>query len=415
MIIFVKIVMLSLGKGYKMSKIISVNAGSSSLKFQLFNMPSEEVLTSGVAERIGLEEGIFTIKVNGEKITTNTPIKDHSVAVNLLLEALVKYGIVKDLSEINGAGHRIVQGGAYFDSSVKVDDDVIAKVDELCELAPLHNPAHLVCYRAFKDALPNIGHVFVFDTAFHQTMTPESYLFPVPYEWYTDYKIRRYGAHGTSHQYVAGVTAELLERDIKDLNIITCHLGNGASITAIKGGKCINTSMGLTPLGGIMMGSRSGDIDPTVVFYMMKKLNCTPDEMDTYLNKKSGMLGVSGISSDARDVEEAAKNGNERAILTQELYVNRVINVLGGYVMQLGHVDAISFTAGLGENDAAMREKILKAASESLGLSIDYDLNATIHGKQARISKDDSKVAVFVIPTNEEVVIARDTVRILGL
>lgn len=398
-----------------MSKVIAVNAGSSSLKFQLFKMPEEEVLTSGVAERIGLDEGIFTIKVNGEKISKNLPIKDHSVAVKLLLEALVEYHIVEDLNEIKAAGHRIVQGGAYFKESVVVDEDVVAKVDELCELAPLHNPAHLICYRAFKEALPSIGHVFVFDTAFHQTMGPESYLFPVPYEWYTDYKIRRYGAHGTSHEYIGKETAKLLNKNFEDVNIITCHLGNGASITAIKNGKCINTSMGLTPLGGIMMGSRSGDIDPTVVFYMMKKLGCTPDEMDTYLNKKSGMLGVSGISSDARDVEAAAKEGNERAILTQKLYVNRVINVLGGYVMQLGHVDAISFTAGLGENDANMREMILKAASESLGLSIDYELNQSIHSKLAKLSNDDSKVAVFVIPTNEELCIVRDTVRLLGL
>ena len=398
-----------------MSKVIAVNAGSSSLKFQLFKMPEEEVLTSGVAERIGLDEGIFTIKVNGEKISKNLPIKDHCVAVKLLLEALVENHIVEDLSEIKAAGHRIVQGGAYFKESVVVDEDVVAKVDELCELAPLHNPAHLICYRAFKEALPSIGHVFVFDTAFHQTMGPESYLFPVPYEWYTDYKIRRYGAHGTSHEYIGKETAKLLNKNFEDVNIITCHLGNGASITAIKNGKCINTSMGLTPLGGIMMGSRCGDIDPTVVFYMMKKLGCTPDEMDTYLNKKSGMLGVSGISSDARDVEAAAKEGNERAILTQKLYVNRVINVLGGYVMQLGHVDAISFTAGLGENDANMREMILKAASESLGLSIDYELNQGIHSKLAKLSKDDSKVAVYVIPTNEELCIVRDTVRLLGL
>ena len=398
-----------------MSKVIAVNAGSSSLKFQLFQMPEEEVLTSGVAERIGLEEGIFTIKVNGEKISKNLPIKDHSVAVKLLLEALQEYKIVEDLDEIVAAGHRIVQGGAYFKESVVVDEDVVAKVDELCELAPLHNPAHLICYRAFKEALPQIGHVFVFDTAFHQTMEADSYLFPVPYEWYTDYKIRRYGAHGTSHQYIGQETAKLLGKDFNEVNLITCHLGNGASITAIKNGKCINTSMGLTPLGGIMMGTRSGDIDPTVVFYMMKKLGCTPDEMDTYLNKKSGMLGVSGISSDARDVESAAKEGNERAILTQKLYVNRVINVLGGYVMQLGHVDAISFTAGLGENDANMRAMILKAASESLGLSIDYELNDKIHSKVAKLSKDDSKVAVYVVPTNEELCIVRDTVRLLGI
>ena len=397
-----------------MSKVISVNAGSSSLKFQLFDMPSENVLTSGQAERIGLEEGIFTIKVNGEKFVQNLPIKDHKVAVNLLLEALIKHNIVASLDEIDAAGHRIVQGGAYFDSSVKVDEDVVSKVEELCELAPLHNPAHLICYNAFKEALPNIGHVFVFDTAFHQTMGPESYLFPVPYEWYENYKIRRYGAHGTSHQYVSQRCAQLMNKDVKDLNIITCHLGNGASITAVKNGKCINTSMGLTPLGGIMMGTRSGDLDPTVVFYMMKKLNCTPDEMDTYLNKKSGMLGVSGISSDARDVEAACENGNERAIITQELYVNRVINVIGGYVMQMGGVDAIAFTAGVGENDIKLRAKILKALTTGLGLDIDYEAN-NVRAKEACVSTADSKVSVWIVPTNEEVVIARDTVRILGL
>ena len=397
-----------------MSKVISVNAGSSSLKFQLFDMPSENVLTSGQAERIGLEEGIFTIKVNGEKFVQNLPIKDHKVAVNLLLEALIKHNIVASLDEIDAAGHRIVQGGAYFDSSVKVDEDVVSKVEELCELAPLHNPAHLICDNAFKEALPNIGHVFVFDTAFHQTMGPESYLFPVPYEWYENYKIRRYGAHGTSHQYVSQRCAQLMNKDVKDLNIITCHLGNGASITAVKNGKCINTSMGLTPLGGIMMGTRSGDLDPTVVFYMMKKLNCTPDEMDTYLNKKSGMLGVSGISSDARDVEAACENGNERAIITQELYVNRVINVIGGYVMQMGGVDAIAFTAGVGENDIKLRAKILKALTPGLGLDIDYEAN-NVRAKEACVSTADSKVSVWIVPTNEEVVIARDTVRILGL
>ena len=397
-----------------MSKIISINSGSSSLKFQLFQMPEEIVLTSGNAERIGLEEGIFTIKVGNEKHSTKLPIPDHQAAVDILLESLVKYGIVKDLKEIKGAGHRIVQGGAYFDQSVKVDEDVVAKVDELCELAPLHNHAHLVCYYAFKKALPDIEHVFVFDTAFHQTMGPESYLFPVPYSWYKDYKIRRYGAHGTSHKFVANRAAELMGKDIKDLNIITCHLGNGASITAVKGGKCINTSMGLTPLGGIMMGTRSGDIDPTVVFYMMKKLNCTPDDMDNYLNKKSGMLGVSGISSDARDVAEAAKNGNEQAKITQALYVNRVINVVGGYAMQLGHVDAIVFTAGLGENDTYIRQEILKHLEEGLSLQIDYELNKNTRSEK-KISLPGSKAEVYVIPTNEELMIARDTVRILGL
>ncbi len=398
-----------------MSKVISVNSGSSSLKFQLFDMPSETVLTSGQAERIGQEMGAFTIKYNGEKQTKELPIPDHKVAVDILLNSLTELGIVESLDEIKGAGHRIVQGGAYFSESVVVDDDVVSKVDELCELAPLHNPAHLVCYRAFKEALPSIGHVFVFDTAFHQSMTEESFLFPVPYDWYTQYKIRRYGAHGTSHWYVNRRAAELMDKPVEDLNMITCHLGNGASISAIHNGKVINTSMGLTPLGGIMMGTRSGDIDPTVVFYMMKKLECTPEEMDTFLNKRSGMLGVSGISSDARDIQAAYDEGNQRAITTINLYTNRVINVVGGYYMQLGHVDAMVFTAGLGENDAHMRERVLKHLEEGMGLSIDYELNAKIHGEECLISKPDSKVAVYVIPTNEELVIARDTVRLLGV
>ena len=397
-----------------MTKVIAVNSGSSSLKFQLFKMPEEEVLTSGVAERIGQEMGIFTINVNGEKVTTNVPIPDHQKAVDLLLEALVKHGIVKDLSEIKGAGHRIVQGGSYFNGSVKVDEDVVNKVDELCSLAPLHNPAHLVCYKAFKKALPEIEHVFVFDTAFHQTMGSESYLYPVPYEWYTDYKVRKYGAHGTSHEYVMKRTAELMGKKPEELNILTCHLGNGASISAIKKGKVINTSMGLSPLGGIMMGTRCGDIDPTVVYYMEEKLNCSPEEMDTYLNKKSGMLGVSGISSDARDIQAAVNDGNERAILTYNLYVNRVINLIGGYYMQLGHVDAMSFTAGLGEHAVEIREGILKALEEGMGVRVDYELNAKTHSEK-KISLPDSKVDVFVVPTNEELVIARDTVRILGL
>ena len=397
-----------------MTKIISVNAGSSSLKFQLFDMPSETVLTSGVAERIGLAEGIFTIKVNDEKHVQNLPIPDHAVAVDLLLKALVEYGIVETLDEIKGAGHRIVQGGSYYDQSVKVDADVVEKVTELAPLAPLHNPAHLIGYNAFKEALPEIEHVFVFDTAFHQTMAADTYLYPLPYEWYTDHKVRKYGAHGTSHQYVSERCAELMGKDLKDTKIITCHLGNGASISAVDGGKCINTSMGLTPLGGIMMGTRCGDIDPAVAVYMARQTGMTPDELDTAFNKKSGMLGVSGISSDSRDIEDAYNAGNERAILTMEVYVNRVINMIGGYVMQLGHVDAIAFTAGLGENSTFTRELILKALTEGLGLSVDYELNSKIRGKEVCITKEDSKVQAWVVPTNEELVIARDTYRILG-
>ena len=397
-----------------MTKIMAVNSGSSSLKFQLFEMPEGKVLTSGNIERIGLPMGIFGINVNGEKISKDVPVPTHQVAVDLLLNALVEYGIVKDLDEIKAAGHRIVQGGPYFKDSVKVNADVVDKVRELIDIAPLHNAAHLTCYEAFRRALPNIEHVFVFDTAFHQTMEPDSYLFPVPYEWYTDYKVRRYGAHGTSHKYVAERTAEIMGKDLKDLNLITLHLGSGASITAIKGGKCINTSMGLSPLGGIMMGTRCGDIDPTVVYFMAKKLNCTPEEMETYLNKKSGMAGISGISSDSRDVEAAIKQGNDRAKLTYDLYVNRVINVVGGYVMQLGHVNALTFTAGLGEHATLVREMICKKLEEGLGLKVDYEVNSTCHSEK-ELSTPDSKVRVFVVPTNEELAIVKDTVRILGL
>lgn len=398
-----------------MSKVIAVNSGSSSLKFQVFDMPSETVLTSGQAERIGQEMGAFTIKVNGEKKTQELPIADHQVAVDLMLKELVENNIVASLDEIKGAGHRIVQGGSYFSGSVEVNEDVVNKVEELSDLAPLHNPAHLVCYRALCKALPNIKHVFVFDTAFHQTMTEESYLFPVPYEWYENYKVRSYGAHGTSHWYVNRRTAEILNKNVEEMNMITCHLGNGASITAIRNGKVINTSMGLTPLGGIMMGTRCGDIDPTVVFYMEGKLHATPEDMDNYLNKKSGMLGVSGISSDCRDIEAAYNKGDERAIRTMNLYINRIVNVVGGYFAQLGHVDAIAFTAGIGENDSLVREKVCQGLEECMGLSVDYEANSKCHGKELVISKEDSKVDVVVCPTNEELVIARDTVRILGL
>ena len=397
-----------------MSKVISVNSGSSSLKFQLFDMPSETVLTSGQAERIGQKMGVFTIKVNGKKKVQEVPIPDHAKAVKLLLDALLDNHIVESLDEIEGAGHRIVQGGSYFDSSVVVNDDVVNKVEELSELAPLHNPAHLVCYKAFKTALPKIGHVFVFDTAFHQTMTPESYLFPVPYDWYTQYKIRRYGAHGTSHMYVNRRTAELMGQDVNTLNMITCHLGNGASITAIKNGKVYNTSMGLSPLGGIMMGTRCGDIDPTVVYYVEEKLGLSAEEMDVQLNKKSGMLGISGISSDSRDVEQGVKDGNPRAILTSKLYTQRVVDFIGSYYMELGHVDAIAFTAGLGEHATEMRERVLSRLEEGMGVKVDYALNAKTHS-EAKISTADSKVEVWIVPTNEELVIDRDTVRLLGL
>lgn len=397
-----------------MSKIIAVNAGSSSLKFQLFNMPEETVLTTGLVERIGFEDAVFTIKVNGEKKTTTCPILDHEKAVSMLLEALVEHGIVSSLDEITAAGHRAVHGGETFKESVLVDEAVVAEFESLSELAPLHNPAGLVGYRAFKKNLPNIKHTFVFDTAFHQTMEPDSYIYPLPMEYYDSYKVRRYGFHGTSHMYVSQRCAELMNKDIKDTKIITCHLGNGASITAVDGGKSVNTSMGFTPLAGIMMGTRCGDIDPAIVPFLMRKTGMTPDEMDTMMNKKSGMLGVSGISSDARDIENGCKEGNERAILTQNLYVNRVINTVGGYYAQLGGLDAIVFTGGIGENDVVMREKICTKLEGALGVKINKELNSVSRGEELLFSAPDSKVQVWLIPTNEELMIARDAYRLSG-
>jgi len=398
-----------------MSKIMAVNAGSSSLKFQLFEMPSEEVLTSGVVERIGFKDGIFTIKVNGEKISSTQAIIDHKVAVELVLEALIKFNVVSSLDEIKGVGHRVVHGGEKYASSVEITHEVESAVIELSELAPLHNPANMVGYRAFKKALPLAKHVAVFDTAFHQTMTDDIYLYPLPYEYYQEYKIRRYGFHGTSHFFVSNRVAALMGKDIKDVNIITCHLGNGASLSAVKGGKSVNTSMGFTPLAGIMMGTRSGDIDPAIITYLMRKNHKTAEEIIDVLNKKSGMLGVSGLSSDARDIDNAISEGNSRALLTRKLYANRVAQTIGSYFVQLGRVDAIVFTGGLGENDVAVRASILELVEEAMQIDLDYDLNSKVRGKEVCLSKLDSKVQVWVVPTNEELVIAQDTVTILGL
>lgn len=398
-----------------MSKIMAVNAGSSSLKFQLFEMPSEDVLTSGVVERIGFKDGIFTIKVNGEKVTTTQAIIDHKVAVELVLEALIKHNVVASLDEIKGVGHRVVHGGEKYASSVEITHEVESAVIELSELAPLHNPANMVGYRAFKKALPGARHVAVFDTAFHQTMTDDIYLYPLPYEYYQEYKIRRYGFHGTSHFFVSNRVAQLMGKDVNDINVITCHLGNGASLSAVKGGKSVNTSMGFTPLAGIMMGTRSGDIDPAIITYLMRKNHKTAEEIIDVLNKKSGMLGVSGLSSDARDIDSAIKEGNSRALLTRKLYANRVAQTVGSYFVQLGHVDAIVFTGGLGENDVAVRASILELVEEAMQIKLDYELNNSVRGKEVCLSKADSKVQVWVVPTNEELVIAQDTVTILGL
>ena len=395
-----------------MTKIISVNAGSSSLKFQLFEMPEETVLTSGLVERIGFEDAVFTIKVNGEKVSKTLPILDHEKAVSLLLEALVEHKIVTSLDEIKGVGHRAVHGGEAFVSSTVVTEEVVSIFEGLSELAPLHNPAGLVGYRAFRKNLPKAGHVFVFDTAFHQTMQPSTYMYALPMEYYRNYKIRKYGFHGTSHMYVSRRCAELMNRDPKELKIVTCHLGNGASITAVDGGVSVNTSMGFTPLAGIMMGTRSGDIDPAVVTYLMRKTGMDADEVENVLNKKSGMLGVSELSSDARDIEAGVNAGNEQAILTQKLYINRVINTVGGYIAQMGGVDAIVFTGGIGENDSKIRLGIANALNGAFGVKIDADKNQ-VRGEETLLSTPDSRVALWLIPTNEELMIARDAYRLL--
>ena len=398
-----------------MVKVMAINAGSSSLKFQLINMPSEEVITSGLVERIGLDQGNFEMKYNGEKFIKECPIKDHSVAVQLFWDALVDHHVVESLGEIEACGHRVVHGGEYYNDAVKVDEEVVARVEELAELAPLHNPAHIVGYNAFKAALPEVEHVFVFDTAFHQTLDRERYLYPLPYEYYTDLKVRKYGAHGTSHKYVSQVAIDMLGNP-KHSRVIVCHLGNGASISAVQDGICIDTSMGFTPLAGVMMGTRCGDVDPSIMPYLCKKLNKTPDEILDIYNKKSGMLGISGISSDSRDIENALfKNGDERALLTGLLYARIVSKYIGSYFVEMGGVDAIAFTAGVGENASYLRRLIIDNVSRALGVFLNEEENERRSKENRLISHQYSKVDVYVIPTNEEVMIARDTVRILGL
>ena len=398
-----------------MTKIISVNADNNSLKFQLFVMPQETVLTSGIVERIGLADGVFTIKFNGEKVTVTQPIPDHKVAVELVLEALIKHKIVDSLDEIKGVGHRVVHGGEAYAASVEFTQDVEKTIEALSELAPLHNPANLVGFRAFQKELPQARHGAVFDTAFHQTMKDDVYLYPIPYEYYENYKIRRYGFHGTSHYFVSHRVAALMNKKIEDINVITCHLGNGASIAAVQGGNSVNTSMGFTPLAGIMMGTRSGDIDPAIITFLMAKLGKSAEAIIDILNKKSGMLGVSGLSSDARDIDAGIEAGNPRAVLTRNLYANRVAQTIGSYFVQLGHVDAVVFTGGLGENDVKVREAIIDRIKEAMGIDFNRALNLTVRGKEVNLSSAASKTAVWVVPTNEELVIAQDTQRILGL
>ncbi|MDI0273374.1 acetate kinase [Bacillus safensis] len=393
-----------------MSKIIAINAGSSSLKFQLFDMPEETVLTKGLVERIGMDNSIFTISVDGEKKTEVTDIPDHAVAVKMLLEKLIEFNIIKDFNEIDGVGHRVVHGGEKFSDSVVLSDEVINDIDQLSELAPLHNPANVVGIKAFKQILPDVPAIAVFDTAFHQTMPEQSYLYSLPYDYYKNFGIRKYGFHGTSHKFVTERAAELLGRPLEELRLISCHLGNGASIAAVEGGKSIDTSMGFTPLAGVAMGTRSGNIDPALIPFIMEKTGHTAEEVLSTLNKKSGLLGVSGLSSDLRDIEEATEEGNDRAEVALDIFASRIHKYIGSYAARMNGVDAIIFTAGIGENSSEVRARVLRGL-EFMGVYWDPSLN-NMRGEEAFISYPHSPVKVIVIPTNEEVMIARDVMRL---
>ena len=395
-------------------KILVLNCGSSSIKYKLYNMDDESVLAQGGVERIGLDNAFLKLTLpNGEKKILMHDMPDHKEGVNFVFQTLLneEYGAIKSLDEIDAVGHRIVQGGDLFEKSCLVNEGVEAGIESLCDLAPVHNAGHLKGIRAVDHLMPQVPQVTVFDNAFHSTMPPHAYLYAVPYELYEKYHVRRYGFHGTSHRYVSHRVAELMGKDIKDLKIITCHIGNGASVAAIKDGKVIDTSMGLTPLAGVMMGSRSGDIDASAVTYIMDKLHLQPQEMADFLNKKSGVLGITGISSDMRDIEEASRNGNERAQLALRMYNYRIKKYIGPYAAAMGGVDVIVWTAGVGENQISTR---LEACSglEFLGVKMDAEAN-NCRGQEKLISAPDSKVQVWVVPTDEEIVIARDTMEIV--
>ena len=392
-------------------KVLVLNCGSSSIKYKLYNMDNEAVLAQGGVERIGLDNAFIKVKLtNGEKKQIMADLPTHKEGVSLVFKCLLdpEFGAIKDLKEIDAVGHRIVQGGDKYNKSVIVDKQVEQDIEELCDLAPVHNAGHLKGIRAVDALMPTTPQVCVFDNAFHSTMPDYAYLYAIPYELYEKYHIRRYGFHGTSHRYVSQRVCEILGLEVNNSRIITCHIGNGASVAAVLNGKVIDTSMGLTPLAGLMMGSRCGDIDASAVTYLMDKLGKKPQEMADYLNKQSGVLGITGISSDMRDVENAAQKGNKRAKLAMEMYDYRIKKYIGAYAAALGGVDAIVFTAGVGENQTGTREQAC-AGLEFLGIKIDKAKNATIHGEEAIISTPDSKVKVVVVPTDEEIVIARDT------
>ena len=391
-------------------KILSINAGSSSLKFCLFNMDDDSVIAKGQFERIGIEGSFYTIKFNSEKITQEVEMPTHLEAVNILLEKLVALEIIQSLYEIHGVGHRIVQGKDVFDKSVVINDDLMEKLETIKNFEPLHNPANMLGIEAFRKALPDAVQVAVFDTAFHQTMDEEAYLYPVPYKWYSDYGVRKYGAHGTSHRYIALQVKKIL--GTSEFRLISCHIGNGGSITAIKDGKCVDTSMGFTPLAGIMMGSRSGDIDPSIIPYVMEQEGKNAGEIIDDLNRRSGLLGLSECSSDMRDVIAKCEQNDEKALRAKNKYVRRIVDYIAQYYVLLGGADVLVFTAGVGENNALIRKEVC-ARLECLGIKIDDERN-TATGETRKISSDDSLIDVYVIPTDEELMIAKDTFNLIN-
>ena len=394
-------------------KILVLNCGSSSLKYQLIDMDTEEVLAKGNYEKIGIQGSFLTHKVNGEKFKIEKDAKGHDEAISTVIDQLTdaSHGVIKDINEIDAVGHRTVHGGEKFASSVVITDEVIQGIVDCSSLAPIHNPASLAGIKACQKLMPGKPMVAVFDTAFHQTMPEEAYIYNIPYEYYEKYRIRKYGFHGTSHRFVAQRTAELLGKPESEIKMVNCHLGQGASLCAIKNGKSVDTSMGLTPLAGIPMGTRSGDLDPSIVTFLMNQENLSATEMDNILNKKSGKLGISGVSNDDRDIEAAAKEGNKRAQLALDSFVYNVAGTLGKYITLLNGVDAITFTAGIGENSADTRKQICSYL-EFMGVKIDDEKNST-RGEEIEISTPDSKIKVFVVPTNEELMIAKDTLNLI--
>lgn len=391
-------------------KIIAINAGSSSLKFSLFNMDNETVIASGQFERIGIEGSFLTIKFNGEKIVQELDVPDHSVAVSILLDKLTDLEIIKSLYEINGVGHRFVHGKDLFDKSVIINDEVLEQLKSLSTFAPLHNPANILGIEAFRKSLPDAVNVAVFDTAFHQSMDEETFIYPVPYRWYEELGVRKYGFHGTSHRYIAIEASKLLGKE--NFKLISCHIGNGGSICAIKDGKCVDTSMGFTPLAGIMMGTRSGDVDPSIIPYVMEQEGKNAGEVIDDLNRNSGLFGVSERSSDMRDVLQGCEEGDKNSILAKNKYVRRVVDYIAQYYVLLGGVDAIVFTAGVGEKNTLIRGEICDKLA-CLGVKIDSEANKIV-GEVVKISSDDSKIDIYVIPTDEELMIARDTLDLIN-